>query len=183
MKLLMLSGQRRAEVAEMRWSEVDLEKRLWTLPSQRAKNGRQHTVPITDAMFDVLRRVPAFLHSDFVFTTRGDTPISGFGRLKDRLDKTIPDGTKPWKTHDLRRTMSTNMAMLGVPQPVTEALLNNKTGVVSGVAAIYNVYSYADEKREALGLWSEHIMKLVEVQNAKVSIARCQPVCQSKTSL
>ena len=183
MKLLIMSGQRRAEVAEMRWSELDLEKRLWTLPSQRAKNGRQHTVPITDAMFDVLRKVPAFLHSDFVFTTRGDTPISGFGRLKDRLDKTMPDGTEPWKTHDLRRTMSTNMAMLGVPQLVTEALLNHKSGVVSGVAAIYNVYSYADEKREALGSWSEHIMKLIEVQNAKVSIARCQPVCQSKTSL
>ena len=66
MKLLMLSGQRRAEVAEMRWSEVDLEKRLWTLPSQRAKNGRQHTVPITDAMFDVLRRCrPFFIQISF----------------------------------------------------------------------------------------------------------------------
>jgi hypothetical protein len=57
--------------------------------------------------------------------------------------------------------MSTNLAMLGVPQPVTEALLNHKTGVVSGIAAIYNVYSYADEKREALGAWSQQLMKLV----------------------
>ena len=173
MKLLILSGQRRAEVAEMRWSELDVEKRLWTLPSQRAKNGRQHTVPITDAMLVVLKRMPRFLGSDFVFTTTGKTPVSGFGRLKGRLDTSMPDGTEPWIIHDLRRTMSTNMAMLGVPQPVTEALLNHKTGVVSGVAAIYNVYSYADEKREALGAWSRHVMKLVKLQDAQISIAQC----------
>ena len=160
MKLLILSGQRRAEVAEMRWSEIDLEKRLWTLPSQRAKNGKQHTVPLTDTMVDVLRKTPRFFNSDYVFTTTGKTPISGFGRVKDRLDKALPEGTVPWIIHDLRRTMSTNMAMLGVPQPVTEALLNHKTGVVSGVAAIYNVYSYADEKREALELWNSHVEKV-----------------------
>ncbi|MGH1370311.1 MAG: tyrosine-type recombinase/integrase [Maritimibacter sp.] len=165
MKLLMLSGQRRAEVAEMRWSELDLEKRLWTLPSSRAKNGKQHTVPITDAMLEVLRKTPRFFNSDYVFTTTGKTPISGFGRVKERLDRALHDGTEPWIIHDLRRTMSTNMAMLGVPQPVTEALLNHKTGVVSGVAAIYNVYSYADEKREALATWSQHVMKLVRSKN------------------
>ncbi len=160
MKFLMLTGQRRAEVAEMRWSELDLEKRLWTLPSQRAKNGKQHTVPLTDAMVEVLRKTPRFFNSDYVFTTTGKTPISGFGRLKNRLDKALPESSAPWIIHDLRRTMSTNMAMLGVPQPVTEALLNHKTGVVSGVAAIYNVYSYADEKREALELWNSHVEKV-----------------------
>lgn len=165
MKLLILSGQRRAEVAEMRWSELDLEKRLWTLPSQRAKNGRRHTVPITDAMLEVLRGTPRFLKSDFVFTTTGKSPVSGFGRLKKRLDQSLPEDAEPWIIHDLRRTMSTNMAMFGVPQPVTEALLNHKSGVVSGVAAIYNVYSYADEKREALGTWSQHVMKLVRSEN------------------
>lgn len=183
MKLLILSGQRRAEVAEMRWSELDLEKLLWTLPSQRAKNGRQHTVPITGAMLDVLRRVPRFLGSDFVFTTTGKSPISGFGRLKKRLVKSLPAETERWTPHDLRRTMSTNMAQLGVPQPVTEALLNHKTGVVSGVAAIYNVYSYADEKREALGAWSEHISKLVELQDVKITTAPSQPVHRSKAGL
>ncbi|SHG68623.1 tyrosine-type recombinase/integrase [Marivita hallyeonensis] len=170
MKLLILSGQRRAEVAEMRWSEIDLEKRLWTLPSQRAKNGRQHTVPITDAMLDVLRRVPRFLGSDYVFTTTGKSPVSGFGRVKKRLDKALPEGTEPWIIHDLRRTMSTNMAMMGVPQPVTEALLNHKTGVVSGVAAIYNVYSYADEKREALETWNARIEEITKTKNDPQSV-------------
>jgi integrase len=172
MKLLILSGQRRAEVAELRWSELDLDKRLWTLPSKRAKNGKQHTVPITDAMMTVLRRVPRYLTSDFVFTTTGKTPISGFGRVKDRLDKALPKATAPWIIHDLRRTMSTNLAMLKVPQPVTEALLNHRTGVVSGVAAIYNVYSYADEKRDALARWGKTVMALVtRMEDAKVAIA------------
>lgn len=167
MKLLILSGQRRAEVAEMRWSELDMEKRLWTLPSSRAKNGKQHTVPITDDMLTVLRRVPRYLTSDFVFTTTGKTPISGFGRVKSRLDKALPKGTPPWVIHDLRRTLSTNLAMLGVPQPVTEALLNHKSGLVSGVAAIYNVYSYGDEKREALYAWSRQLAKVIRSQHVE----------------
>jgi integrase len=144
----------------MKWSELDLDKRLWTLPSARAKNGKQHTVPITDAMLAVLRRVPRYLSSDYVFTTTGKTPISGFGRVKNRMDKALPRSTAPWTIHDLRRTMSTNLAMLGVPQPVTEALLNHRSGVVSGVAAIYNVYSYADEKRDALEKWNRNLTKI-----------------------
>lgn len=164
-KLLILSGQRRAEVAEMRWSELDVEERLWTLPSRRAKNGRQHTVPITDDMLDVLQHLPRFLGSDYVFTTTGRSPVSGFGRLKRRLDLALPSSTEPWIIHDLRRTMATNMAMQGVPQPVTEALLNHKTGVVSGVAAIYNVYSYSVEKRQALDRWCRHLMRLAGISN------------------
>lgn len=162
MKLLILSGQRRTEVAEMKWSELDLDKRLWTLPSARAKNGKQHTVPITDAMLTLLRRVPRYLSSDFVFTTTGKSPISGFGQVKERMDKAFPKDTAPWTIHDLRRTMSTNLAMLGVPQPVTEALLNHRTGVVSGVAAIYNVYSYAVEKRDALDRWNSHVGRVAQ---------------------
>jgi hypothetical protein len=118
------------------------------------------SIPFTDAMLDVLRRVPRFLGLDYVFTTTGKSPVSGFGRLKDRLDKALPEGTEPWIIHDLRCTMSTNMAMQGVLQPDTEALLNHKTGVVSGVAAIYNVYSYTDEKREALEQWNRHLAKM-----------------------
>lgn len=123
------------------------------------------TVPITDAMFDILCRVPKFIRSDYVFTTTGKSPVSGFGRLKERLDQALPEGTEPWIIHDLRRTMSTNMAMLRVPQPVTEALLNHKTGVVSGVAAIYNVYSYADEKREALETWNARIEEVTKTKD------------------
>jgi len=120
-------------------------------------------------MLEVLRKTPRFFNSDYVFTTTGKSPVSGFGRVKDRLDKALPEGKEPWIIHDLRRTMSTNMAMLGVPQPVTEALLNHKTGVVSGVAAIYNVYSYADEKREALETWNAHIKEITKTKNDPLS--------------
>ena len=172
MKVLILSGQRRAEVAGMCWSEIDYERRLWTLPSKRAKNGRQHTVPLTDAMLTILQGVPRFLGSDFVFTTTCRSAVSGFGRLKRRLDRAMPEASEPWIIHDLRRTMATNLAMLGVPQPVTEALLNHKTGVVSGVAAIYNVYSYADEKRDALALWSQELMKKASLRDVPAKIPR-----------
>ena len=155
-KLLILTGQRRAEIAEMRWSEVDFDRGVWTLPTSRSKNGRQHEVPLTQEMVHILRSVPRFLNSDYVFTTNGRTPISGFGRFKRRLDKCMPDMSQPWIIHDLRRTFSTNLAMLGVAQPVTEALLNHQSGVVSGVAAIYNRYQYAEEKRAALEAWCGH---------------------------
>lgn len=161
LKILILTGQRRAEVAEMRWSEIDLENRIWILPSERAKNGRQHTIPLSDTVIDNLTSLPRFLGSDFVFTTTGRSPISGFGRVKKRLDQTMPASTVPWTIHDIRRTMSTNLAKMGVPQPVTEAILNHKTGVVSGVAAIYNVYSYSEEKREALNAWSKRLHEVV----------------------
>ena len=121
-------------------------------------------------MIEVLRKTPRFVNSDYVFTTTGKTPISGFGRLKNRLDKALPESSAPWIIHDLRRTMSTNMAQIGVPQPVTEALLNHKTGVVSGVAAIYNVYSYADEKREALETWNAGIEEITKTKNDPQSV-------------
>lgn len=158
-KLLILTGQRRAEVAEMRWSEIDLERRVWALPSARSKNGQQHEIPLTDVMIDLLQSAPRFVQSDYVFTTNGRSPISGFGRFKQRLDKTLTAFTQPWIFHDLRRTFSTNLAMLGVPQPVTEALLNHQSGVVSGVAAIYNRYQYAEEKRVALEGWCQHLLR------------------------
>ena len=160
-KFLILSGQRRAEVAEMLWSELDFQKRLWTLPSRRAKNGKQHFVPLTDTMLDVLQNIPRFMNSDFVFTTNGTSPVSGFGKVKKRIDSATAPITEPWILHDLRRTMATNLAELRVPQAVTEALLNHKSGVISGVVAIYTVYSFAEEKREALLLWSNHISNLL----------------------
>ena len=154
MKLLILTGQRRAEVSGMKWSEIDMDRKVWVLPSSRAKNDQTHEVPLTDQVVQLLECLPRFQGSDLVFTTNGRTSISGFGRLKKRLDQRLPDGMPPWVLHDLRRTFSTNLAKLGVPQPVTEALLNHKSGVVSGVAAIYNRHQYGEEKREALESWN-----------------------------
>lgn len=158
-RILILTGQRRAEVSGMRWSEVDLDRKIWVLPSDRAKNGQSHEIPLTEHVVDLLKGLPRFQGSDLVFTTNGRTPISGFGRLKQRLDNMLPDDQAPWVLHDLRRTFSTNLAKLGVAQPVTEALLNHKSGVVSGIAAIYNRHQYGDEKRAALEAWCERLRR------------------------
>jgi integrase len=159
-KLLILTGQRRGEVAEMRWSEVDLERMIWTIPSPRSKNGLAHAVPLSDAAVKVIRSLPRFLASDFLFTTTGQAPISGFGRAKDRLDAAV--GTADWRTHDLRRTVATGMARIGVAPYVVEKVLNHKSGIISGVAAVYNRYGYETEKRSALDKWAKHVTNLSE---------------------
>ena len=83
----------------MRWSEVDLDNAIWTIPAKRAKNGSTHIVPLSPLAMQVIRSVPRYLNSDFVFTTTGRTPISGFGRLKDRLDAAFgPDATSWTRT-------------------------------------------------------------------------------------
>jgi integrase len=159
-QLLILTGQRRGEVAGMRWSELDLDKGIWTLPAKRAKNASSHIVPLAPLAILILKSVPKFLNSDLVFTTTGTSPISGFGRLKERLDAALPDA-EDWRFHDLRRTMATNMAMMRIQPHIIEAVLNHKTGIVSGVAATYNRHAYLDEKREALELWAVRLEEMV----------------------
>lgn len=160
-QLLILTGQRRGEVAGMHWSELDLDKGIWTIPAKRAKNATSHIVPLTPLAIFILKSVPKFLDSDLVFTTTGTSPISGFGRLKERLDVAVGLNAEDWRFHDLRRTMATNMAIMRIQPHIIEAVLNHKTGIVSGVAATYNRHAYFDEKREALELWSEKLTHLV----------------------
>lgn len=160
LQLLVLTGQRRGEVAGMQWSELDLDSGLWTLPGKRTKNASSHIVPLAPLAIDILKSVPRFLDSDLVFTTNGQTPISGFGRLKERFDLAVGLDAEDWRLHDLRRTMATNMAMMRVQPHIIEAILNHKTGIVSGVAAVYNRHAYLDEKREALKQWARHVGKI-----------------------
>ncbi len=164
-QLLILTGQRRGEVAGMRWSELDLDNGLWTLPAKRTKNASSHIVPLAPLAIDILKSVPRFLDSDLVFTTNGKTPISGFGRLKERLDGAVGLEAEDWRFHDLRRTMATNMAMMRVQPHIIEAILNHKSGIVSGVAAVYNRHAYLDEKREALERWAKHVEERVKEQS------------------
>lgn len=167
--MLILTGQRRGEVAEMRWSEIDFENALWTIPAKRAKNATTHVVPLAPLALSLLRSLPRFLNSDFVFTTKGKTPISGFGRLKRRLDEVLPDDTEDWRFHDIRRTTATNMARMGVQPHIIEAVLNHKTGIVSGIAAVYNRHAYFNEKREALERWA---VRVREISNEQVGPRR-----------
>jgi integrase len=150
--LLLLTGQRRGEVTRMRWSDIDFQRGLWTVPAATAKNGRVHEVPLSPAVFGILERLPRFIGSDLVFTTTGTTPISGFGRVKHRLDLAME--VSDWRFHDLRRTAASGMARIGVAPHVIEKVLNHVSGQISGVAAVYNRHGYDTEKREALNQWA-----------------------------
>lgn len=161
-KLLILTAQRRGEVAGMRWSELDLNAKTWALPGSRTKNGRAHLVPLSEPAVDLLKSLPRFLKSDYVFTTTGQTPVSGFGKKKDTLDQSAH--VQPWRLHDLRRTAASGMARLGVAPHVVEKILNHSSGIISGVAAVYNRYGYEDEKRAALTAWASF---MEEAQHGK----------------
>ncbi|MFK5979714.1 MAG: tyrosine-type recombinase/integrase [Rhizobiaceae bacterium] len=166
-QLLFLTGQRRGEVAGMRHSEIDFVNGLWLLPAERTKNGSSHVVPLSSLTIDILQNIPKFSGSDLVFTTNGQTPISGFGRLKKRYDNALDCNTDDWRFHDIRRTVATNMAMMGIQPHIIEAVLNHKSGIVSGVAAVYNRHAYNDEKREALELWAQKIKELMKKSSVR----------------
>jgi integrase len=172
-QLLILTGQRRDEVARMHWSEVTENGTLWVIPGERTKNGTVHDVPLSKPAQELLKALPCIGGAEYVFTTTGMTPVSGYSNAKERLDAVMlrlarddaaargeePDRVQvqPWRLHDLRRTVASGMARLGQPVHVIEAVLNHRSGTISGVAAVYNRYNYLEEKRNALVAWSRFI--------------------------
>jgi integrase len=165
-QLLLLTGQRRDEIAELKWSEISDDLEAITLEASRTKNSRPHIVPIAPQAKAIIEALPRIVDADgkpseYVFTTTAKTSFSGFSNAKKALDKHCGEPSLPeWHLHDLRRTCATELAILGVKQEVTEAILNHKTGKVSGVAAIYNRYEYQDEKREALKQWANRLQAI-----------------------
>jgi integrase len=170
-RLLLLTGQRRDEVAGMRWSELDLaHKALWSLPGERTKNHRSHEVPLSTQALKLLAARLRRSGRDLLFG-EGKGPFSGWSNAKARLDAQIlkaryatdPEATppKPWVLHDLRRSMVTHMAELGVPPHVIEAVVNHVSGHKGGVAGVYNRAEYATEKRQALDRWARHVQEIV----------------------
>jgi integrase len=160
-KLLLLTGQRRTEVAGMTWTELDLDKALWMLPGTRTKNGRPHEVPLSEAALAILKALPRL--GPYVVSTDGSKPLGGYSRGKALIDKAIRYANlhiSHWTFHDLRRTAASGMARLGIQVHVTEAVLNHKSGSIKGVAAIYNRYDYAAEKRSALEAWARFVLSL-----------------------
>ncbi len=162
-QLLLLLGQRRSEVAKMRWPEVDFDKREWTIPASRSKSRREHIVPLPDAAVDILKSLPRFADGDFVFTTTaGRVPVGGFSKVKARTDHMLLEqdtAIENWRVHDLRRTCRTGLARLGVPEIVSERVLNH---LPQGLGKIYNVHEYLDEKRDALARWAQEVQNITE---------------------
>jgi integrase len=158
-QLLILTAQRRSEVAGLRWSELDLTARTWRLPSERTKSDRPHEVPLSSHALAVIKHIPRIDGSDFVFTGASGRPVSSFSKMKDQIDA-LADIPK-WGFHDLRRSTATGMARLGIALPVVEKVLNHSGASFSGVAGIYQRHDFAEEKRAALEAWGNHIASLV----------------------
>ncbi|MDF0523402.1 integrase arm-type DNA-binding domain-containing protein [Bradyrhizobium yuanmingense] len=168
-RLLLLTAQRRDEVGSMQWGELDTISGVWTLPSARTKNHREHSVPLAPAALALLphRRNGR----DFLF---GDGPqrsgdphrgFSGWSKSKTALDARIAkargEPLPHWTVHDLRRSAATVMAdRLGVLPHIVEAILNHVSGHRAGVAGVYNRARYAAEMREALERWAQHVAAL-----------------------
>jgi integrase len=157
-RMLILTGQRRNEVAGARWEEIDFAKNEWTIPAERAKNGKTHLVHLP-ASPDILSGLPRMDGSEFVFTTTGQTPISGFSKAKAMLDEA--SGIYGWKIHDLRRTFATlATGELGIEPVVVDKILNHLSGAVTGIAAVYQRHAYLDQRREAMKKWASYILDL-----------------------
>lgn len=171
-QVLLLTGQRLREVAEM--SRGELNGAIWTLPAGRSKNGLEHTIPLSKEVREILDGLPRIESSSYLFTTTGKTPVSGFTRAKERLDRSMtqkndascevdqqPVSLSPFTIHDLRRTAASGMASLRFPPHVVEAVLNHKSGTRRGVAGVYNRFDYAEEKRAALDAWARYVKQTV----------------------
>ena len=170
-KLLLLTGQRLNEVAQMTDGEINGD--TWHLSNDRTKNGLAQDVPLSDAASAVLSDVDRIKgEGGYVFTTTGDSAVQGFHKGKAHIAAAMEVIAKEdagqaveiphWTFHDLRRIAATGLARLAIPVRVTEAVLNHVSGTGGGIVAVYQRYDYADEKRDALEAWGRYVTTLVE---------------------
>lgn len=159
-QLLILTAQRRDEVAGMRWAELDLERARWVIGKDRAKNGKAHIVHLSPQTLTILTKLPRRADTDLVFTTTGTSAVSGFSKAKATLD--TRSHVSNWRIHDLRRTAATYMAdELRIAPVVVDRLLNHVSGAVRGVAAIYQRGEHLAEREAALDAWGLLVEDLV----------------------
>lgn len=164
-QLLFLTAQRRDEVAGMRWSEIDFDNSVWTLPGERTKNGNAHDVHLSRSASQLLANTPRFAANDagscdLVFTTTGTSSVSGFSKAKRQLDEL--SGVADWRIHDIRRTVVTEMSKISVPVHVADKILNHRSGVISGVTAVYQRNEFTDERRKAMDEWATQLSRVVD---------------------
>ena len=166
LQLLLITGARRGEVAGMRWDELSADLSTWDLPPARTKNKLPHSLTLPPMAREIVAAAPRIEGCPFVFTTNASTTISGFSKIKRRLDSMM--NIAPWRVHDLRRTAVTMMAEIGILPHVIEAVVNHISGHKGGVAGTYNRAQYAAEKRAALERWAAHVENLTADRPAKV---------------
>jgi integrase len=159
-KLLLLTGCRLNEVARMEAGELSKDGAVWTIPGNRTKNHLIHVVPLSRLARTILKGISHSPECNFTFSTNQRTPVSGFSKVKRRLDAEMKD-VPPWRLHDLRRTCATGTAEIGVPPHIIELCLNHVSGARAGVAGIYNRSVQMEERRAAMERWADHVTGLV----------------------
>jgi integrase len=169
-EVLALTGQRREEVAECPWDELDFDGHIWTLPKSRTKNDKAHLVHLSHQSVAILKRVKKEKKEPFVFSVYGTKPFQSFSEAKRELNKLC--GVKDWRLHDLRRTCVSGMCRLGVPPHVADKILNHQGGTISGVAAVYQRHDFLAERKEALEIWGAHVAKITNNGDSTVRFVR-----------
>jgi integrase len=172
-RLLILLGSRRKEIGGMCWSEFDdLDIGIWTLPAERSKNGQPNTITLSAPALKIVRMVSDLRFQslmrqhdgrDQLFGARGGrNGYAAWGHSKKALDRRLGNAVGPWRLHDLRRTVATGMADIGIEPHIIEAALNHRSGHRRGVAGVYNRSVYEQQVKAALARWAAHVLALVE---------------------
>jgi integrase len=166
-RLLILSGQRLREIADLSWREADLNNRLITISGKRMKSGRAHEVPLAERALALLREVPQWPGDrGFVFSaSAGKRPLAGFSRIKQRLDEL--SRVRDWILHDLRRTMRTRLSALPIEDRVREAMIAH---AAPGLHQVYDQHRYLAEKRRGFALWEGRLATILEVHQKVVTL-------------
>lgn len=160
--LSLILPARASEISGMEWEELNLVDRTWTIPADRMKASTSHQLPLTQMAIDVLlRRQEDAGQEPWVFPNlAGTEPMSrrrhgrACARFAERWD------SEPFGPHDLRRTIATRLAKLGVVKEINQRLLGHKVG--SGEAILhYDHHDYAEQKRAALETWEEELEKII----------------------
>jgi integrase len=165
-RLLLVLGCRRGELANMVWEEVDLGKGTWMLKGARTKNGDPRLIPLPPLAVNLLVAMPRFT-GPFVFsTTHGRRPISGFAKIKQMLGRRITklnagNSIPDWRLHDLRRTMRTNLSAIPTIAPmVAELMIGHRQ---RGIAAVYDLHAYEAEQRAGFEAWCTRLTSILEL--------------------
>jgi integrase len=174
-RLLILLGSRRSEIGGMRFREFDLDAGTWTLPAERSKNSRALTIILPPVAYEIVRAAFDSRQQDgerdCLFGTESDGGFARWSFSKTALDQRLGKAVKPWRIHDIRRTVATRMADIGIQPHIIEAVLNHYSGHRAGVAGVYNRSPYEREVKTALLRWSEHVLALVEGREESTVVA------------
>jgi integrase len=163
LKLALITGQRIGEVCGMTESELDVAKAVWTIPSERSKNGEEHKVPLSNLALELIAEARRTAINRRLISRSSEAVAQALLYKIDRLP------VQGWTAHDLRRTVCTHLAKMGIPPLDIRAVVNHRQVTKGGVTlGVYVQYDYAKEKREALDMWANRLAAIVSGGAAKV---------------